>query len=35
MIVGARGHGTVGSAILGSVSSWLLHHAEAPVVVVP
>jgi len=35
LVVGARGHGTIGSAILGSVSSWLLHHADAPIVVVP
>lgn len=35
VVVGARGHGAVGAAILGSVSTWLLHHADEAVVVVP
>lgn len=35
LVVGARGHGAVGAAILGSTSTWLLHHATGPVVVVP
>jgi nucleotide-binding universal stress UspA family protein len=35
LVLGARGHGAVGSALLGSVSTWLLHHVEIPVVVVP
>jgi len=35
LVIGARGHGAVGSAILGSVSTWLLHHVDGPVVVVP
>ena len=35
LVVGARGHGAVGSAVLGSVSTWLLHHAQIPIVVVP
>lgn len=35
LVVGARGHGAIGSAVLGSVSTWLLHHAVRPVVVVP
>jgi nucleotide-binding universal stress UspA family protein len=35
LVIGARGHGAVGSAILGSVSTWLLHHVDCPVVVVP
>jgi nucleotide-binding universal stress UspA family protein len=33
--VGARGHGAVGAALLGSVSTWLLHHVHRPVAVVP
>ena len=35
LVVGARGHGAVGSALLGSVSTWLLHHVHTPVVIVP
>lgn len=35
LVVGARGRGRVGSALLGSVSSWILHHSPVPVVVVP
>ena len=34
-VMGARGHGAIGSAILGSISTWLLHHVERPMVVVP
>ena len=34
-VAGARGHGPVGSRILGSVSTWLLHHVDVPMVVVP
>lgn len=35
LVMGARGHGTVGAALLGSVSTWLLHHGRVPMVVVP
>jgi nucleotide-binding universal stress UspA family protein len=33
--LGARGHGAVGAALLGSVSTWLLHHVHRPVAIVP
>jgi nucleotide-binding universal stress UspA family protein len=35
VVVGARGHGAVGSALLGSVSTWILHHVHRPIAVVP
>jgi nucleotide-binding universal stress UspA family protein len=35
LAVGARGQGAVSSILLGSVSSWLLHHVDRPIVVVP
>jgi nucleotide-binding universal stress UspA family protein len=35
LVTGARGHGSIGSAILGSVSTWLLHHTSIPMVVIP
>ncbi len=35
VVVGARGHGAVGAALLGSVSTWLLHHGHRPLAVVP
>jgi len=35
VVLGARGHGAVGSALLGSVSTWILHHVHLPVAVVP
>jgi len=35
LVVGARGHGAVGSALLGSVSTWLLHHVHRPTAVIP
>jgi nucleotide-binding universal stress UspA family protein len=35
VVVGARGHGAVGSALLGSVSTWLLHHVHRPIAVIP
>ena len=35
VVMGARGHGAVGAALLGSVSTWMLHHAHRPTIVVP
>lgn len=35
VVVGKRGHGMIGAALLGSVSTWLLHHLDVPVVIVP
>lgn len=35
LVMGARGQGAIGSMLLGSVSSWLLHHLDRPIVVVP
>jgi|SRR6056297_2222292 len=35
VVVGARGHGVVGAALLGSVSTWLLHHVHRPIAVIP
>ena len=35
LVVGTRGHGRIAAGLLGSVSTWLLHDAELPVVVVP
>ena len=34
-VMGARGQGAISSMLLGSVSSWLLHHLDRPIVVVP
>ena len=34
-VMGARGQGAISSLLLGSVSSWLLHHVDRPIVVVP
>lgn len=35
LVVGARGHGAIGAAVIGSVSTWLLHHVPRAMVVVP
>jgi nucleotide-binding universal stress UspA family protein len=35
LVMGARGHGAIGAHLLGSVSTWLLHHAHSAMVVVP
>lgn len=35
VVVGQRGHSGLGAVVLGSVSTYVLHHSESPVVVVP
>jgi nucleotide-binding universal stress UspA family protein len=35
LVLGARGHGTIAAALLGSVTTWVLHHAPCPVAVIP
>ncbi len=35
LVVGRRGRGAIGATLLGSVSTWLLHNAASPIVVVP
>ena len=35
LVVGGSGHGQLASALLGSATTYLLHHAHSPVMVVP
>ena len=35
VVVGTRGLGAIGSAMLGSVSTWMLHRAVCPVAIIP
>lgn len=35
LVLGARGHGAIGAALIGSVSTWSLHHASSATVIVP
>ena len=35
IVMGSRGAGTVRRTILGSVSDYVIHHADMPVIVVP
>jgi nucleotide-binding universal stress UspA family protein len=35
VVVGSRGYGPARRVLLGSVSSWVVHHATSPVLVVP
>ena len=35
LVVGTRGHSAVGSLLLGSVSNYVAHHSNCPVVIVP
>ncbi len=35
LVIGARGRGAIGAALLGSVSTWMLHHVRLPVAVIP
>lgn len=34
LVVGTRGHGTLAGALLGSTSTFCIHHAQCPVVVI-
>ena len=34
LVVGTRGHGALAGAVMGSVSTYCVHHADCPVVVV-
>ena len=35
IVLGARGHGAIGSALLGSISTWMLHESPCPIAIVP
>lgn len=35
VVLGSRGRGAIGSALLGSVSNWMLHQLQSPTVIVP
>jgi nucleotide-binding universal stress UspA family protein len=35
LVMGARGHGAIASALLGSVTTWILHHVPCPTAVIP
>ena len=35
VVLGARGHGRLGAALLGSVSTWMLHAPSHATVIVP
>ncbi len=35
LVMGARGQGGISASLLGSVSTWLLHHVHTPMAVVP
>lgn len=35
LVLGARGHGPLVSAVLGSVADYVVHHSHRPVVIVP
>jgi nucleotide-binding universal stress UspA family protein len=35
VVIGARGHGAIGSALLGSMATWVLHHVPRPIAIIP
>jgi nucleotide-binding universal stress UspA family protein len=35
LVVGSRGHGSIGELVLGSVSHYCCRHAHCPVTVIP